>query len=444
MRPTSVFEAPNGKAIVDSVAGVSSPRSEIRYLYEKIALENKGLFFSEDFIEHFFGIRPPFIPYETLKGQIYSGDEVSARYYDEDVAKFYESSQNFEEWSREHASHVKKYFERNESLWRVAAEDANALDKLLMERNMLYEIIKDKDEHYANLSALVFGLILTVASGFMWRSAGATLLFSVAIFPILIFIGEGFCVLVNAINHIVHWKKMRRYKEVKEEINKIKGSTLEKLFTPIPEETKPVEIEQATPRSEQKEVEAVKDVTKLNEPMTFVIEQAKLENMESKSEAKENLKWLVGFTKANKEKLTIVISDIQNGWYNKTAKELKEIANVRTSMPNVRENEPVFYFGNAEGKKFAEAVAGIKGADKLVGVDLATGEGFALATLLGKKIEELPEVNGYHKDVQEFYSADIANAIQVFFETYVVISSAAQRTRTRKGGEDFFLSAFLF
>jgi isopentenyldiphosphate isomerase/L-amino acid N-acyltransferase YncA/SAM-dependent methyltransferase len=171
---------------------------------------------------------------------------------------------------------------------------------------------------------------------------------------------------------------------------------------------------------------AADEVFRLKEPMVFVIEQARIADMKS-AEQKKILDWLLGFARINKDMLDIVILDQAKGAEPAWVRDLKQVASVHGALPGNKET-PVFYFSGSDhesAREFIERLGEKFTVENATLVDIDEGRGFVLAALLGKKVEELPAPNGFHRDVVGLWRSELRAAVQSLFDSYVVISSAA-------------------
>ena len=175
-----------------------------------------------------------------------------------------------------------------------------------------------------------------------------------------------------------------------------------------------------------------RDVFHLREPAVFVIEQKTLVTM-LRPEHKQWMDWLFGFAAINKGMLHIVIPDRDEAAESSWVKDLGKAASVHTGFGNIAraEHMPVFYFSRSDfdsAGKYIERLneRGMKvRAGSAVFVDTDGGRGFALAGLLGRKVEELPVVSGFHRDSAGRFRDKLAADLQSFLQSYVVITTSA-------------------
>jgi|GEM_PF-5330371 len=169
----------------------------------------------------------------------------------------------------------------------------------------------------------------------------------------------------------------------------------------------------------------------LSEPMVFVIEKTRIAEMVKDPKQEVLLNWLLGFATLNTNMLHIVVPDDREGPEDSWVEKLKNSeASVYSDIRRVRKAEgmAVFGFSNSAGDSDGEFLGRLRSksvSGKVICVDVADGNGFVLAVLLGRKVKELPKVHGFHRDTTDRYRFELCTAIQTFYDSYVVINAAA-------------------
>ncbi len=171
---------------------------------------------------------------------------------------------------------------------------------------------------------------------------------------------------------------------------------------------------------------------KLIEPVVFVLERNIIDRWRS-DDKDRILNWLFGFATVNKGVFHLVVPDVKSGDEWEWLGDLKKTASVYNDLRAVGNisKMPVFCFSSVmfePSREFFERLDRLHSrpsSEQTTLVDLDKGKGLVLAATLGKKIEELPTENGYHKDVAGRYSVRISQAIETFLQAYKVIAASA-------------------
>ncbi|HOW58209.1 MAG TPA: PfkB family carbohydrate kinase [Candidatus Omnitrophota bacterium] len=169
----------------------------------------------------------------------------------------------------------------------------------------------------------------------------------------------------------------------------------------------------------------VNTISNIQEPVVFVIEQAKIDQL-----TPEMFKELLALAAINKERLHVVIPDALQGKFSARVGELKTIAHVYYgNLPEVAKSQKVKVIGFSQSDENVEILKARFG-ERIAGRTSAyftteqTGS-FAVALLYAIqniKREQLKVKNGYFYDGTGWLTS---RALEILWNSYTVISSAA-------------------